>query len=1188
MQKLAAGRSAEEVARELHVSGWQKATADAFVERIQQDWQQIEAAPQANAGIYLQIKYPEMRPVSSMPSMFSVHGIGTVFYGSRDLEPVLGTYVTTQCFCFILIPIFALQSFRVARHDSGYAVIGKVPLSRLAKAWNLLIPIAVSALIGFGLWDAAANSPDGIASRKLARADEAAAAGKLQEASRLYGEVARTHTDYATLARQRFAELIERPEIDGLPMGEVTRIFDELLQSRLPGDGLPAAQARGLAIVKRRAKAEPATSMVLLGRVARLSSSEACKTFADLFEGPLAALPPAETVAVFREASAIPQDAIQKAAFVGIGVKQCRRLAVNDLPSAAGLLAVLAPLGDQRSVDDCLTELSGQPLEKASCGDVVKVLRVAKGFSGAAGEKALFQAGIAWVRNHAQVAPREIFELLDQLAKLPASDRAVIAATRRPLLEKLVAANPQDVELIVQLALTLEEAGSPEGKEKSGDDPKVRIIRLLSPHRDKLGTGEGARLLGQALAAQGKFDESYALLGPYLDSRLGSFHEAEQAYADAIAQVNDRVMNQFRSGDVPGFDLTRARAASEKEFQVMAMEYMNRQIKGDPAVEAAREKLAKQGMVVPAALDLGMVMLQRAQTMKDPAARRQELERAEKTFLAIRGTAGESDQYMLRLGQVYYWLGKQKEGQEEFDKLLAKYERKAEVLFELANVLRDLGARAEARKLLEEAYEKAPSQELRQTVAELRAITATELDEEILWLDRSDASSAGVKALLASARGKRAANQGNDDEAAARFREAIAIYEQLPQDVATLNNGALVYLALFEITGDHQAMERGAQWLEKAVNLDPADSKALANAAHQMLRAAVQDLAGTKLNLRELQMSGQIGALTYLAGDQKGLDEIRTRARAHAGLKKALSYLDRANLLSPKDVGNDYAALVVYGFLQDREALQRLARQVAAAKPDTESRVSDLLKYYQYKDEESTQEKTKAAIGRAKALVARSGGRDQGPAYAAAADRLVQLNLSCRDSEACDADEAARLAEDAFRVAPSLPTFEVLVEALMHRAGKKLATDYPEFASAIHGTGRAASARYAVALAMERNDALGKSARENRDVQRAIELVAAQIKAFPTSRSCWAWAVLGAASTKQDDLRAKCLVPDDLDEIKGELGPFFGPLDPDEAFESYWRRKAAGSTNAREPLDRQVKLGVPLPVSLIQTDTGSK
>ena len=66
---------------------------------------------------------------------------------------------------------------------------------------------------------------------------------------------------------------------------------------------------------------------------------------------------------------------------------------------------------------------------------------------------------------------------------------------------------------------------------------------------------------------------------------------------------------------------------------------------------------------------------------------------------------------MLQFGQVYYWLGKQKEGQDEFKKLLAKHQRKVEILCSLANVLRDLGAAAEARTLMEEAYGKVAGQE---------------------------------------------------------------------------------------------------------------------------------------------------------------------------------------------------------------------------------------------------------------------------------------------------------------------------------------------------------------------------------------------------------------------------------------------------------------------------------------------
>ena len=971
MQKLAAGRSAEDVARELCLDGWQKSTADGLVEHVQQDWRRIEAAPQANAALYLQMKYPEMRPVGSVPTLQTVHGIGTTFYGSRDLDRPTGTFVKTQCFSVLFVPILALKSYRVARCGTGWTLIGRVPLSRFAKTWNILFLCAVLGSIGWGVIDGYLNSPGQVASRKLARADEAAAAGKLPEASRLYREVAHTPTEHAHVARERCVKLIERPEIDSLPLRDVTQIFDDVIESRLPGIDLRVVPARGLAIVKSHAQAEPTASIELLGRVARISASDACKAFGELVKGPFAGLPSAETVAIFRAAAAMPQDDEQKAALVNIGVEQCRRLAASDLPSAADLLAVLAPLGDRPAVDKCLADLVGPPLDKAPCADVTKVLRVAKEFAGPMGEKELFKAGIAWVEHHPQMPQHEVFDLLDLLAELHGTDQARVAAIRRRLLEKLVAADPQDAELTVQLALALEAESQPATKQGGSGDPSPRIVKLLSPLREKLGVGEGARLLGQALAAQGKFDESYVLLGPYLEKRLDAFHEAEQGFQDAIEQVQSRVIAQLRNGNAPGFDFQRANRVSEDERRAMVLEYVVRQVKDDPGVDAAREKRAKQGMVVPAALDLGMVTLQRAQSMKDPAVRRAELERAEKTFLAIRGTAGESDQYMLHLGQVYYWLGKQNEGRQEFEKMLAKHQRKAEILYALAEVLRDLGATAEARKLLEEGYEKAPDKKVRQSIAHLRAITSTGLDDEIHWLERCDASDANVKALLAESRGSQAEIQGKDDEAAADYREAVAIYEREPQNTAVLNNGALASLALFEITGERQALDRSAQWLEKAAALSPMDALVLSNASSQMLRAAIQDLAGDKLNLRDLQSSSPVSALYFLAGDQKALDGIRQRAREHAGLRKCLGYLDRVSVLSPKNVVSNASALVIYSFLRDREALQRLARQVTAAKPDVEESNAKSLEYYHYQDEDSRKEKMRAKAVRAEALVAR-------------------------------------------------------------------------------------------------------------------------------------------------------------------------------------------------------------------------
>ena len=83
---------------------------------------------------------------------------------------------------------------------------------------------------------------------------------------------------------------------------------------------------------------------------------------------------------------------------------------------------------------------------------------------------------------------------------------------------------------------------------------------------------------------------------------------------------------------------------------------------------------------MPVALDLGIVLLQRGQRLNDPAARRAELEKAEKTFLAIQGVAGESDTFRLSMGQVYYWLGRHDDGTKMFDDLLKANNRDGETL----------------------------------------------------------------------------------------------------------------------------------------------------------------------------------------------------------------------------------------------------------------------------------------------------------------------------------------------------------------------------------------------------------------------------------------------------------------------------------------------------------------------------
>src|SRR5206468_718041 len=71
-------------------------------------------------SIYLFERFPEMRPVSKPPSLFTINGVGTTVYGARDFDEESGTYVKTLCFTFVFLPIFCLGAYRVADAQNGW------------------------------------------------------------------------------------------------------------------------------------------------------------------------------------------------------------------------------------------------------------------------------------------------------------------------------------------------------------------------------------------------------------------------------------------------------------------------------------------------------------------------------------------------------------------------------------------------------------------------------------------------------------------------------------------------------------------------------------------------------------------------------------------------------------------------------------------------------------------------------------------------------------------------------------------------------------------------------------------------------------------------------------------------------------------------------------------------------------
>ena len=106
----------------------------------------------------------------------------------------------------------------------------------------------------------------------------------------------------------------------------------------------------------------------------------------------------------------------------------------------------------------------------------------------------MLQSGLALARRHAEHDPVVGIQTLDIFTTLAAENEEA-QALRRELLERIAKADPKNTEYVVALA---------ELVEQDGDLDRCR--KLLEPVQSELRHTEGARILGQILAGEGRLN----------------------------------------------------------------------------------------------------------------------------------------------------------------------------------------------------------------------------------------------------------------------------------------------------------------------------------------------------------------------------------------------------------------------------------------------------------------------------------------------------------------------------------------------------------------------------------------------------------------------------------------------------------------------------------------------------------
>jgi tetratricopeptide (TPR) repeat protein len=891
----------------------------------------------------LQQRYPEMKPISSAPTMFSVNGIGTACYGEADYDRASGTYVKTLCLTFVFIPIFALSAYRVLKdpNGDGWYFLGKVPLKAWQRLWNLFLVLLIAGGIGGGLLYQHTQSPEYKAGQKLAQANNLRDSGKQGEAARLYGELISSGTPSATPALNNLKELIDSPT-----------------------------------------------------------------------------LPPSEAPTVYQ----IVLDQIRMG-----------RLSIPDLSERA----------------------------------------------------------LKYVEGVSESSPSEALALLE-LAKRSTKDPQKIIEMQQKLLEKLVANEPENVYFASELSEIYESTGQ-----------QAKCEKLLAPHANKLGTREAAAVLGRIYGSKNRYEEAAKLLRPFVDARLGELLNAKRSYDSE----RSRVIASLSNGTAPGFDFNAYDKAAKPQQIQMGNEYIDAEMEKQPALKQAMESMRKSQKIVQAALDLGIVLLQWGQAVKDPEQRKALLTEAEKRFLSVREFAGKTDDYLLSLGQVYYWLGKHKEGKQQFDKLLETKNNEPKMMILVGRMLRDVGETNEARMMIEQAYNTATDAQVKYQAAGFRAVLRKDIDDELEWYAKCDPTDKEVQAGFAQARGNKALGENNQAEAIREFKNAIQTYDTMRETPAVLNNSALVHFELFTLSSDTADFQRGTEKLDRAIALQPSDSILLSNGASTVLDASLQSLIGSSMDLKSLKQRASFQMINFTCKTPAERDVWREKLKTHPGVVKARNYMEKAVLLAPKNPSGYYFLMELYRNLDDVSAMTALADRAKTVEFDLTLSQTKYQEFLQGTNDAKLIADAQKGMSRVRESIKELKSRGDATLAFAVSQQMEVCFLLLSLGQPIDAQELLQNAEDAEKRSPSLGSARTVRNARMLRGLVRLKSAPGPFAKLAKEYYRSSGSDL-IDLALFRNGDMAKQILADADLRYWLEKLRDIVKATPFDSDEMTWGTL--------------------------------------------------------------------------------
>ncbi len=756
-----------------------------------------------------------------------------------------------------------------------------------------------------------------------------------------------------------------------------------------------------------------------------------------------------------------------------------------------------------------------------------------------------YSDGLTFAKNHASKNAQEarrILSVLKRLASRRKNDAGLeqLAKLDEEFLNLAVEQNPDDPKPAVELAELHESRGNI-------DD----CLRLLEPHRNKLGDGEGARILGSALMEGGDYEAAVGFLQAYVTPRLKAMTEAEADLQQKTEFVYNSIFNTLRDGDGPASFYRKLDGASEAEQGEMVDQYVAGRLQKDPRYTAALERVKKANAVVPVAFDLGVAQLNRAQAQSDPDARKQGLEAAEKTFLSLEGSAGETMEYRLFMGKVSYWLGKEEEGKALFDQLLAA-DRGFQVLMLVGHNLRDLGDGEAAKALFEEAYEKAADDEERNSAAHIRAISEADIEKRITWLEKCDSNDPNTKVELHSSRASLAKDAGDFAKAISELKQAVRGYDQMPPSTSSLNNGALVNVRLFSLTGAPGDYAKGVRMMGEALKLSPDDPIVVMNTASMLFEGAVIEILAEKLDLKALNGETDASMLSLFYDDEAGKQALVRRLYALEPAKRAKTLIDRALIMAPKSHSAYTVARQIFQLEDDAAARSKLLGRLRQAELDLTAFETGIQELRSGQMDQERLEKAKRGRERYSQMAEGLPAESLTAAYARSQALESILSLAAKGQE-IDVGPVVSAVEQLVAQQPCLLARSLLSQAHLAAADQRLKQSNPAYRALTEQTWREWTPRIRITWALWQAD-LGEAVKADPNVQKALESTLSMLQRFPKSHDFTDWALIAKLKPELgESIRSKAQQNQSGAADWSEFTHLMAPTSSGAIWAEYWR-----------------------------------